>query len=301
MLESFGARMRQRREEQGIALIAVAEQTKIKRSLLEELEQDNVSHWPVGFFGRAFVRAYAQAINLNPDVVVREFLEAHPEPVEEVAAAASGSSASDSGVRSILGSAFGSLGRLRVGGAAEKIVAPSPEPIRMAIAPPVTSAPPAAVAPAAERTTANDVDFVAVAALCTAFGRVETATDLHARLQDAARILDVNNLILWVWDATAAELKPALAHGYSEEMLARLPNVARDADNATAAAFRTGETCAIDRTDRNRGALAVPLVGPAGCVGVLAMELDHGGERITSIRAAATILAAVLALLIGGV
>ena len=288
MLESFGARMRQRREEQGIALIAVAELTKIKRSLLEELEQDNVSHWPSGFFGRAFVRAYAQAINLNPDVVVREFLEAHPEPVEEVAAAAAGSSATDSGVRSILGSAFGSLGRLRTTAAAEKVVAGA------------MVAPAAAPARVTEIAPTSDVDFVAVAALCTAFGRAETATELQARLQDAARLLDVSNLILWVWDRSAAELKPALSHGYSDETLARLPTVARDADNATAAAFRTGETCAIDRTDRNRGALAVPLMTPAGCVGVLAMELDHGGDRIKSIRAAATIFAAVLALLIGG-
>lgn len=292
MLQSFGARMRQRREEQGIALVAVAELTKIKRSLLEELEHDNVSHWPSGFFGRAFVRAYAQAINLNPDAVVREFLEAHPEPVEEVAAAAGSSSASDSGVRSILGSAFGSLGRLRASVAADKVVATAPVPI------PIT--PPNEARPANATATAGDVDFGAVADLCSAFSRVESAVDLQARLQDAARILDVSSLILWVWDGAAAELKPALSHGYSEEVLARLPTVARDADNATAAAFRTCETCAIERTDRNKGALAVPLLTPAGCVGVLAMELDHGGERITSIRAAATIFAAVLALLIGG-
>jgi transcriptional regulator with XRE-family HTH domain len=287
MLQSFGARLRQRREDQGIALSTVAEQTKIKRSLLEELERDNVSHWPAGFFGRAFIRAYAQAIGLNADVVVREFLEAHPEPVEAVAAAAGTAAASDSGVRSILGSAFGSLGRLRGPVAAERAVAVPPlEPIR--------------VAPARETSPSADVDFVAVAELCTDFGRVETASDLQARLQDVARILDVNNLILWVWDVAGAELKPALAHGYSDEVLARLPTVARDADNATAAAFRTGATCEIDRTDRNKGALAVPLVTPAGCVGVLALELEHGGDRIKSIRAAATIFAAVLALLIGG-
>jgi hypothetical protein len=291
MLDSFGARLRQQREQQGIALITVAEQTKIKRSLLEELEQDNVSHWPAGFCGRAFIRAYAQAINLNPDVVVREFLEAHPEPVEAVAAGAGAPGVTDSGVRSILGSAFGSLGRLRANVAAEKIAVPPAAPIR--------------IAPATETTTAETilsgaVDFLAVAQLCTEFGRVETATDLQARLQDAARILDVSNLILWVWDPAAAELKPALAHGYSDEVLARLPTVARDADNATAAAFRTGQTCEIDRSDRNKGALAVPLLTPAGCVGVLALELEHGGDRIKSIRAAATVFAAVLALLIGG-
>src|SRR6266498_1867866 len=82
--ESFGTRLRQRRERQQIALTTIAEQTKIKLSLLEALERDDVSHWPSGIFRRAFIRAYAHAIGLNPDVVVREFLAFHPDPIEEV-------------------------------------------------------------------------------------------------------------------------------------------------------------------------------------------------------------------------
>ena len=85
MSESLGARLRRRREEQQIALSTIVEQTKIKQSLLEALERDDVSRWPAGIFGRAFVRAYAHAIGLQPDVVVREFLEQHPEHLEEVA------------------------------------------------------------------------------------------------------------------------------------------------------------------------------------------------------------------------
>ena len=69
MPESFGARMRQRREERGIDLIAIAEQTKIKLALLEALERDDVSHWPSGIFRRAYIRTYAQFIGLDPDVV----------------------------------------------------------------------------------------------------------------------------------------------------------------------------------------------------------------------------------------
>src|SRR6478672_364512 len=83
--ESFGARLRQRRERQHIALSTIAEQTKIKLSLLEALERDDVSHWPAGIFRRAFIRAYAHAIALEPDVVVREFLELYPDPIEVVA------------------------------------------------------------------------------------------------------------------------------------------------------------------------------------------------------------------------
>ena len=84
MVDSFGARLRERREQQQISLGTIAEQTKIKLSLLEALERGDVSHWPSGIFRRAFIRAYAHAIGLEPDVVVREFLELYPDPAEIV-------------------------------------------------------------------------------------------------------------------------------------------------------------------------------------------------------------------------
>src|SRR4029453_8127814 len=88
MSESFGARSRRRREKQKIALATIAERTKIKQSLLDALERDDISHWPTGIFRRAFIRAYAHAIGLDPDVVVKEFFEVFPEPVEVVSTAA---------------------------------------------------------------------------------------------------------------------------------------------------------------------------------------------------------------------
>src|SRR5262245_35698120 len=72
MPESFGARLRQQREQQQITVASIAEQTKISVTLLEALERDDVSHWPTGIFRRAFMRAYAQAIHLDPDATVRE-------------------------------------------------------------------------------------------------------------------------------------------------------------------------------------------------------------------------------------
>src|SRR5882757_3941239 len=87
MPESFGARLRQRRERQQIALTTIAEQTKIKVSLLEGLERDDVSHWPVGIFRRAFVRSYACAIGLEPTSVLEEFLALHPDPLDVAAVA----------------------------------------------------------------------------------------------------------------------------------------------------------------------------------------------------------------------
>ena len=124
MPESFGARLRQRRERQQIALSTIAAQTKIKRSLLEELERDDVSHWPSGIFRRAFIRAYAHAIGLEPDAVVREFVELHSDPIEVVAAMSTIVPGADSAsvtagpptrFRYLVGTAVDSLSRLRLG------------------------------------------------------------------------------------------------------------------------------------------------------------------------------------------
>ena len=122
MPESFGARMRQRREERGIDLIAIAEQTKIKLALLEALERDDVSHWPSGIFRRAYIRTYAQFIGLDPDVVVREFLEVYPDPGDTFSALAASVTVDDGArrnaspptrLRNIVDSAIDSLVRMR--------------------------------------------------------------------------------------------------------------------------------------------------------------------------------------------
>ena len=79
MPDKLGSRLRQVREGQGIALAIIASDTKIGLSLLEGLERDDVSHWPSGIFRRSFIRAYAQAIGLDPDPIVAEFLEQFPD------------------------------------------------------------------------------------------------------------------------------------------------------------------------------------------------------------------------------
>lgn len=83
---TFGPRLRQERERRQISLTSIAENTKISRSLLEALERDDVSRWPTGIFRRSFVRAYASAIGLDPDEIVKEFLERFPDPFVQAAA-----------------------------------------------------------------------------------------------------------------------------------------------------------------------------------------------------------------------
>lgn len=364
MLDSFGARLRQRRESQGIALATIAEQTKIKLSMLDALERDDVSGWPAGIFRRAYVRTYAHAIGLDPDAVVRDFLEAHPEPDQAFEAALAAALASDAArnggpptrIRTLVGSALGSFSRLRRGSSSEeagvpaalpglratagsaKVAAPSiappveqapvvparagvppahidvdlapgigmpdlPEPVVGSIEAraddaSIEAAPPGHVrTPAAART---EPDLLAVSHLCTALGRAQTSIQIQSRLAEAAGLLEAAGLIVWLWDPSANGLRPALAHGYSDRVLAQLPAVRRDADNATAAAFRMEQTCAIDGGERASGALVVPLLTPEGCAGVLAIELQPRRPLTASVRAVAEILTSLLSQLARG-
>jgi hypothetical protein len=293
MPESFGARLRQRREQQQIALTAIAEQTKIKLSLLEGLERDDVSHWPAGIFRRAFVRAYAHAIALDPDVVVREFLELHPDPIEVVSTVSAGVPGDDASARTsppmrlryLVGSSMSALSRTRFANVLRR-------PSAVGDLAAADCAPVRALA-------GSEPDLVAAARLCTELGRVDATRDAAPMLQEAARILDAVGLILWVWHPQATELRPALAQGYSDTVLAQLPKVKRDTPNATAAAFRSAQTCVVNGGDTNSGAVVVPLMTAAGCVGVLAIELQHGREQRESIRALVTIFAAQLARVVG--
>ena len=85
MTGNLGSRLRQQRESQHIALSDIAAATKIQASFFEGLERDDISRWPAGIFRRAFVRAYADAIGLDPEAICREFVERFPEPVLPIA------------------------------------------------------------------------------------------------------------------------------------------------------------------------------------------------------------------------
>ena len=333
MPESFGARLRQRREQQQIALTTIATQTKIKLSLLESLERDDLSHWPAGIFRRAFIRAYAHAIGLEPDVVVREFLELYPDPAEAAASVTGGgaegappSGAPPMRLRYLVGTAIDSLSRLRAGaiqgynaatqnsasvdGVPAKSVG-DPTGSRSAGLKAVEDSPPAGTVPvkpvedpsradsaSLKIAPSSDPDLWAAAQICTDLGRIDDPHEAAPLLQEAAVLFDAVGLIVWVWDREVDELTPMLAYGYSDRVLAQLPKVKRDADNATAAAFRSAEMCFVYGSDLASDALVVPMMTSTGCLGVLAIELQHGSAQKESVRALVTILAAQLARLV---
>jgi len=70
---AFGDMLRRQRERRGIPLNAVADQTKIGASLLVALERGDCSKWPGGIYSRAWIRAYATAVSLDPDDVGAQF------------------------------------------------------------------------------------------------------------------------------------------------------------------------------------------------------------------------------------
>jgi hypothetical protein len=184
-------------------------------------------------------------------------------------------------------------------------VPPQPEPDLSSSAPqlglPAAPEPELALAPeldvpvmTAPRVT-FDFDLLAAARLCTSLGRANDVRDLAPLLAEVSELMDAAGLIVWAWSPSASALTPALAHGYPSALIARLPQVACDAPNATAAAFRSGEACTVDGGDSASDALVVPLLTGAGCPGVLAIELPPGAARRESTQALATIFAAQIA------
>src|SRR5439155_25023625 len=133
------------------------------------------------------------------------------------------------------------------------------------------------------------------AQLCTELGRMGDPEELNTLMARAADVLNASGLVLWVGTPTGAELWPVLAHGYSPEVIARLPALPRSADNAAAAAYRTGALqIVLSRPGSSKGALAAPVLSADGCVGVLSAEIRDGGEASDAVQALSAILAAQL-------
>ena len=143
------------------------------------------------------------------------------------------------------------------------------------------------------------VDLAGIAALCTDLARVIDTQALPPALERAARLLNASGVVIWVADPDGRELTAVIAHGYPQNLVSRLGTIARDAENATAAAFRTGLVQTVKSDAVSHGAIAAPLVTPVGPVGVMAAEVLNDGERNEATRAAAAIVAAQLATLVG--
>ena len=179
----------------------------------------------------------------------------------------------------------------------------APSPVDVAGTEPEASPAGAAPSPAASALPETDDGSTApplraAADLCTDFARLVDSQELPALLARSAELLDASGLIVWIADAQRLRLRPLLAHGYPEQALARLPAIPRDADNATAAAYRGGQVEVVRSDGSSDGALVVPILTGDGCVGVMAAEVRHGRETTGTAPALARIVAAQLAAII---
>ena len=68
-----GAFLRRERQERGISLEEVANSTRIRISYLEKIEDEEFAQLPSIPILRGFIRSYANFIDVDEDVVVRNF------------------------------------------------------------------------------------------------------------------------------------------------------------------------------------------------------------------------------------
>lgn len=79
----IGVLLKEAREEKGFTLDNIQEKTKIQKRYLVAIEQDDFSALPGKFYARAFIREYAEAVDLDPDVILANFKEEKEIPEEE--------------------------------------------------------------------------------------------------------------------------------------------------------------------------------------------------------------------------
>ena len=77
--ETFVTRLRRHRQRCRVSLDELAAETRVKRELLEALENNDLSAWPRGLFARAWIRMYASVVGLDPGDTVDEFCRLFPQ------------------------------------------------------------------------------------------------------------------------------------------------------------------------------------------------------------------------------
>ena len=164
-----------------------------------------------------------------------------------------------------------------------------------------------AVVPAkARRVSSDDTTHAAVAPsaidlaanLCTAIARVESTGALNGLLSQAVTLLDADGVVVWL--ESGGRLFAAAAAGYPPDTLARLTPIARDDVHPVATAWRDATTEVVDATQEANGAVAVPLFNAAVCFGVFAVALKPGRAAEADTTSVARLLAAQLAVVVGG-
>jgi cytoskeletal protein RodZ len=77
--EMFVTRLRRHRTRSRVSIEEMAANLRIRPDLLEGLERNDLTGWPRGVYSRAWIRAYALAVDLDPIDTVEEFCRLFPQ------------------------------------------------------------------------------------------------------------------------------------------------------------------------------------------------------------------------------
>lgn len=74
-MSDIGTYLRRAREQAGLSRQDLSARTKIREALLDLIERGEFERLPAGLLMRGYLRAYAQEVGLEPEVVVRKYAE----------------------------------------------------------------------------------------------------------------------------------------------------------------------------------------------------------------------------------
>ena len=143
--------------------------------------------------------------------------------------------------------------------------------------------------------TRSLLDLSVAAQACGALAMASDSAQLKAALGRGAEAIGAKGVVVWL--GVGEELFAVASHGYDERHLRR--PIARNAQNVTAEAWRTGEGVAVAADGDAPGVLVVPMAGSAGCRGVVSAELLPGRPANTDRQALLSMFAAQLVGVVG--
>jgi transcriptional regulator with XRE-family HTH domain len=74
---SPGATLRAAREKRKLTQSDIAEATRIKKHMVNAIENNDFSAIPAPLYGKGFIRLYAEAVGVDPEPLVRDYMERH--------------------------------------------------------------------------------------------------------------------------------------------------------------------------------------------------------------------------------
>ena len=77
--ETFVTRLRRQRLRARVSIEQIADSLRIKPAIIAAFEANDLSEWPKGLYSRAWIRAYALAVDLDPVDTVDEFCRLFPQ------------------------------------------------------------------------------------------------------------------------------------------------------------------------------------------------------------------------------